>query len=97
MPVDLPFVEKGMDFWKIEHPTERLALMEPAAGTQKTYGERRRGVSQPACGPLANDGGLTLCAKSNALLEDRAPDGEFGTDGASHRNTEDLWRTPPRR
>jgi len=46
MPVDLQFVGKVMDFWKIEHPPESLALMEPATGTQKTYGELRRDVGQ---------------------------------------------------
>jgi len=35
-----------MDFWKIEHPPERLAVMEPATGKQKTYGDLRRDVGR---------------------------------------------------
>jgi acyl-CoA synthetase (AMP-forming)/AMP-acid ligase II len=35
-----------MDFWKIEHPPESLAVIEPATGRQKSYGELRRDVSQ---------------------------------------------------
>src|SRR5689334_17887722 len=34
-----------MDFWKIEHPPESLAVIEPATGRQKTYGELRKEVS----------------------------------------------------
>jgi long-subunit acyl-CoA synthetase (AMP-forming) len=33
-----------MDFSKIEHPPERLAVLEPATGKQKTYGELRHDV-----------------------------------------------------
>jgi acyl-CoA synthetase (AMP-forming)/AMP-acid ligase II len=35
-----------MDFWTLEHPPERLAVMEPATGRRKTYGELRQEVSQ---------------------------------------------------
>jgi long-chain acyl-CoA synthetase len=35
-----------MDFWKIEHLPESLAVVEPATGKQKSYGELRRDVSQ---------------------------------------------------
>lgn len=35
-----------MDFWKIEHPPEHMAVMEPATGIQKTYGELRFDVNQ---------------------------------------------------
>jgi len=35
-----------MDFWKIEHPSESLAVVEPATGRQKSYGELRSDVSQ---------------------------------------------------
>jgi len=35
-----------MDFWKIEHPPESLAVIEPATGRQKSYGELRSDVSQ---------------------------------------------------
>lgn len=30
-----------MDFWKIEHPPESLAVLEPSTGRYKTYGELR--------------------------------------------------------
>src|ERR1700745_334899 len=35
-----------MDFWKIEHPLESLAMIEPARGRRKSYGELRHDVSQ---------------------------------------------------
>lgn len=35
-----------MDFWKIEHPADSLAVMEPVNGRQKTYAELRRDVTQ---------------------------------------------------
>src|SRR5512133_3043227 len=35
-----------MDFWKIEHPPDGLAALEPATGKQKTYGELRQDVAQ---------------------------------------------------
>jgi long-chain acyl-CoA synthetase len=35
-----------MEFWKIEHPPESLAVIEAARGKQKTYGELRHDVSQ---------------------------------------------------
>ena len=35
-----------MDFWKIEHPPESLAVLEPSTGRQKTYGELRLDVTR---------------------------------------------------
>src|SRR5258708_2837682 len=35
-----------MDFWKIENPPQSLAVMEPATGRRKTYGELRHDVGQ---------------------------------------------------
>lgn len=35
-----------MDFWKLEHPPQSLAVMEPVASLQKTYGELRQDLAQ---------------------------------------------------
>ena len=35
-----------MDFWKIEHPPDSLAILEPATSRRKTYGELRQDVAQ---------------------------------------------------
>lgn len=35
-----------MDFWKIAHPTDSLAVLEPAKARQKTYGELYNDVTQ---------------------------------------------------
>src|SRR5262249_40934155 len=39
-------VGKIMDFWTIEHPSETLAVMEPATRRRKTYGELHGDVSR---------------------------------------------------
>lgn len=35
-----------MDFWKIEHPAERLAIAEPASGRRKSYGDLREDIGK---------------------------------------------------
>src|SRR5690242_10425710 len=39
-------VGKIMPFWKIEHPPESLAVIEPETGRRKTYADLRHDVSR---------------------------------------------------